>query len=298
MSSGVITMLRSSWRRLRAGLALLLTLAGGALVLMAWARQPSREVELGGLRLRLERAVWLHEPTDHGDAARLPSAAGAPEPGHRRLVVEVTAFNPRGAPLDFTPGELLLADATRATVWPPAEAGPTVFTVRPAELLPVTLSFDVPPTPGPVRLEWVRGSERATLLATGRPPSPGVPRTPSRWPLRVEELPPGRESAGSVLFHGRLACTSCHGDLARAEGPRIAPFLGDFARVGATRVAGKSAAQYAYESLLDPNALIAPECAPGVPCARPSIMPLYGESVTPQEMADLVRYLVGPRGGG
>jgi mono/diheme cytochrome c family protein len=279
-------------------LALLATLAGVVLVLRAWVLQPSREVEQGGLRLRLERAVWLHEPTDHGDAARLPAAVGAPEPGRRRLVVEVTAFNPLSTPLDFTPGELLLADASEGTVWPPAEEGPAVFTLRPAQLLPVTLSFDVPPTPGPVRLEWVRGLERATLLATGRPPSPGVPRTRPGWPLRVEELPPGRESAGSDLFHGRLACTSCHGDLARAEGPRIAPFLGDFARVGATRVSGKSAAQYAYESLLDPNALVVPECAAGVPCARPSTMPLYGESVSQQEMADLIRYLVGPREGG
>lgn len=280
------------------GLALLVSLAGGALVLRAWMQQPSREVEQGGLRLRLERAIWLHEPTDHGVSARLPSAAGAPGQGQRRLIVEVTAFNPRGAPLDFAPGELRLADATRGSVWSPVEAGPAVFSVRPAQVLPVTLSFDVPPTPGPVRLEWVRGSERATLLATARPLTPGVSGTPSRWPLRVEELPPGRESAGSALFHSRLACASCHGDLARVEGPRIAPFLGDFARVGATRVAGKSAAQYAYESLLDPNAFIAPECAAGVPCARPSIMPLYGESVTQQEMADLVRYLVGLRGGG
>lgn len=280
------------------GLALLSTLAGGALVLSAWWQQPSREVEQGGLRLRLERAIWLHEPTDHGVAASLPSAAGAPAQGQRRLVVELTAFNPRGAPLDFAPGELRLADATGGTVWTPVEAGPAVFSVRPARMLPVTLSFDVPPTPGPVRLEWVRGSERAILLATARPSLPGESRTQSRWPLRVEELPPGRESAGSALFHGRLACASCHGDLARVEAPRIAPFLGDFARVGATRVAGKSAAQYAYESLLDPNALIAPECAAGVPCARPSIMPLYGESVTQQEMADLVRYLVSLRGGG
>lgn len=290
-------MLRSSWKRIRVGLALLVTLAGGGLVLRAWLQQPSREVEQGGLRLRLERAVWLHEPTDHGDAARLPGAAGAPGPGQRRLVVELTAFNPRGTPLDFTPGELRLADATRGTEWTPVEADPAVFTLRPARMLPVTLSFDVPPTPGPVRLEWVRGSERATLLATRRPPTPGVSRTQSRWPLRVEELPPGREGAGSALFHGRLACASCHGDLARVEGPRIAPFLGDFSRVGGTRVAGKSAAQYAYESLLDPNAFIAPECVAGVPCARPSVMPLYGESVTQQEMADLVRYLVGLQGG-
>jgi mono/diheme cytochrome c family protein len=111
----------------------------------------------------------------------------------------------------------------------------------------------------------------------------------------VEELPAGNASAGSDLFHGRLACTSCHGNPATPEGPRIGPALGDFARVGAARISGMSAAQYAYESLLDPGAFIAPECAGQAPCARPSTMPLYGETLSPQEMADLISYLVNLR---
>ncbi|WP_257455060.1 c-type cytochrome [Archangium lipolyticum] len=291
-------MVPPSWRQVLGVLALLVTLAGGMLVLRAWAVQPSREVELGGLRMRLERAVWMHEPTDHGDAARLPTSEGAPGPGRRRLIVEVTVFNPGRTPLNFEPGELLLSEAARGTVWRPSVGGRGVFTLRPAELLPVTLSFDVPATQGPVRLEWERGTEREALLLTQRPASPGDTEGQPGWPLRVEELPPGREAAGSALFHGRLACTSCHGGLARPEGPRIAPFLGDFARVGATRVAGKSAAQYAYESLLDPDAFIPPECAERQPCTRPTLMPLYGESLSPQEMADLVSYLMSLRGGG
>ncbi|QRN95978.1 c-type cytochrome [Archangium violaceum] len=293
-------MVPPSWKQVRGVLALLITLAGGTLVLRAWLVQPSREVELGGLRLRLERAVWMHEPTDHGDTARLPTSEGAPGPGpgQRRLVVEVTVFNPGRTPRDFEPGELRLAEAARGTVWQPSAGGRGVFTLRPAELLPVTLSFDVPATQEPVRLEWERDTRREALLLTQRPSSPGESGEQAGWPLRVEQLPPGREAAGSALFHGRLACTSCHGDLARPEGPRIAPFLGDFARVGATRVAGKSAAQYAYESLLDPNAFIPPECAERQPCARPTLMPLYGESLSLQEMADLVSYLMGLRGGG
>ncbi|AKJ03207.1 Hypothetical protein AA314_04833 [Archangium gephyra] len=277
------------------GLALLATLAGGALALQARATQPRREAELSGLRLRLERAVWLHEPTDHGDTATLPSLPGAPAPGQRRLTVELTVFNPRSLPSDFTPGELLLTDAATGTEWRPTREGSAVFTVRPSELLSVTMGFDVPRTSSVLRLEWARGTERALLLSTRRPRNPN--EGPPGWPRRVEELPQGNASAGSALFHGRLACASCHGNPAEPDGRRIGPALANFSRVGATRVAGMSAAQYAYESLLNPGAVIAPECSGQGPCAQTSTMPLYGESLSPQEMADLISYLVNLRTG-
>ena len=171
--------------------------------------------------------------------------------------------------------------------------GASAFTVRPAQALSVMLGFDVPSTSSALRLEWTRGTERALLLSTRRPRSAG--EGPPEWPRRVEELPPGNASAGSALFHGRLACTACHGNPAEPHGRRIGPALGDFARVGATRVGGKSVAQYAYESLLNPSAFIAPECAGQAPCSGPSTMPLYGETLSPQEMADLISYLVNLR---
>ncbi len=286
-------MRRPGTRWMACGLALLATVVGGALTLRAWSVQPRREAELSGLRLRLERAVWLHEPTDHGDTATLPALPGAPAPGQRRLAVELTVFNPRSVPLDFTSGELRLTGSTPGTEWRPSAGGPTAFTVRPAELLPVTLSFDVPSTPSALRLEWTRGTERATLLSTRRPRS--ASEGPAGWPRRVEELPPGNAAAGSALFHGRLACTACHGNPGEPQGRRLGPALGDFARVGATRVGGKSVAQYAYESLLNPSAFIAPECAGQTPCTGPSTMPLYGETLSPQEMADLISYLVNLR---
>ncbi len=287
---------RSGTRWVACGLALLAMLAGGALALQAWATQPRREAELSGLRLRLERAVWLHEPTDHGDTATLPAVPGAPAPGERRLTVEFTVFNPRSLPRDFTPGELLLTDATTGAEWRPSKGGSAAFTVRPSELLSVTLGFDVPPTASVLRLEWARGSERTTLLSTRRPRSPG--EGPPGWPRRVDELPPGNAAAGSALFHGRLACTACHGNPAEPDGRRIGPALANFSRVGATRVVGMSAAQYAYESLLNPGAFIAPECSGQGPCAqKTSTMPLYGETLSPQEMADLISYLVNLRTG-
>ncbi|WP_084610773.1 c-type cytochrome [Archangium violaceum] len=285
----------SGTRWVACGLALMATLAGAALALQAWFIQPRREAELSGLRLRLERAVWLHEPTDHGDTAALPALPGAPAPGQRRLTVELTVFNPRSRPADFTPGELLLSDTTAGTEWRPTVGGSAAFAVRPSELLSVTLGFDVPRTTSVLRLEWTRGTERVLLLSTRRPPNPN--EGPPGWPRRVEELPPGNASAGSALFHGRLACASCHGNPAEPDNRGIGPALANFSRVGATRVSGMSAAQYAYESLLNPGAFIAPECSGQEPCAQTSTMPLYGETLSPQEMADLISYLVNLRTG-
>jgi hypothetical protein len=175
----------SKW--LACGLALLATVAGAALALRAWAVQPRREAELGGLRLRLERAVWLHEPTDHGDTATLPALPGAPAPGQRRLAVEFTVFNPRSVPLEFSSGEVRLTESSRGTEWRPSMGGATPLTVRPSELLSVTVGFDVPRTPAPLRLEWVRDTERAFLLSTRRPKSLG--EGPPGWPRRVDDLP-------------------------------------------------------------------------------------------------------------
>ena len=281
-------------RRGRWGLALLATLAGGAEGLRAAAVQPHRDAEWEGLRLRLERAVWLHEPMDHGDRAALPALPGVPRPGQRRLVVELSVFNPRTRPLDFLPDEVRLIEGSPDESGTPSSGPRAPLTLGPAQWLPVTLSFDVPAASAPLRLEWTRGPVSQVLLSTRPPRGPG--QSPTGWPSRVQALPPGSAAAGSLLFHGRLACPVCHGDPETGEPARLGPPLEGFARVAATRVAGLSGAQYAYESLLEPNAFLAPGCAGGQPCARPSTMPSYGEVLSPQEMADLLRYLVSPRG--
>jgi hypothetical protein len=47
-----------------------------------------------------------------------------------------------------------------------------------------------------------------------------------------------------------------------------------------------------YESILDPNAFVAPRCDGDRRCRAPSMMPFYGASLTAQEMADLVAYVL------
>jgi len=101
---------------------------------------------------------------------------------------------------------------------------------------------------------------------------------------------------GADLYENEYACFSCHGFPEEPGSNQVAPWLGDIAEVGATRVEGQSAAQYVYESILNPNAFIAPDCPTG-PCAEPSAMPgdfafrMANESTDPQHMADILAYL-------
>ncbi|MFP2905969.1 c-type cytochrome [Pyxidicoccus sp. 3LFB2] len=230
---------------------------------------------------------------DHGDAVTLPVSAGAPEPGQRRFSVALTVFNEGRIPQAFSSLELALTAGPVS----PGTRPPVSHRLLPGQFLPMSLDFDVPATSAVLRLEWARGSERAVLLATRPPASANSMKEEAapRWPGRIEALPQGDSAAGAALFHGRFACVTCHGDPRVPGSNRIGPSLHDFVRVGATRVVGQSAAQYAYESLLEPNAFIPPECAGPADCARPSTMPMYGDALSPQQMADLIRYLMEPR---
>jgi mono/diheme cytochrome c family protein len=128
------------------------------------------------------------------------------------------------------------------------------------------------------------------------------------WPESVEEYlnmritdpfeyatQPGDAIKGEELytFH---TCHICHGSLDGATPPTLGPSLTNIAEVGATRVVGDSAAQYVYESILNPNAFIAPDCPTG-PCAGPvSSMRqtfTFDMGSNPQDMADLLAYLLG-----
>ncbi len=251
-------------------LAVLASVGSGVLVLRARALQPRREAELAGVRLRLDQATWLHEPMDHGERAPLPPGKAAPKAGERRLFVELSFFNPLGVSQDFSSRELALV-AEDGQRWSPVEGSPEGISLRPAQLLLVPLHYNVPASAGRLRLEWMRGEERAWLLATRPPPSVSASlEAPPRWPRRVEELPLGAALAGASLFQGRLACGTCHGNPQEPGSRRLAPSLAGFERRAATRIPGMSAAQYAYESLLFPSAFIASGCAGGVPCTQPS----------------------------
>jgi cytochrome c553 len=274
--------------------ALVPAVAGGFL-LFNGAR---RDAELDGLRLHVERVVWVHDAMDHGDKSSMPAAMvpDMPARGEVRLSVEVSIANQSPSTRRFAPDELhLYSKAGR--VFAPSIAEIDGVALRRGQALSTRLSFDVPEAEGELRLAWDRGSERAAL-ATVAPEKHSIedPRAPVAWPRARGELPPGDVAAGARLFTTTLACSSCHG---RPETPGTAtlgPDLADIGRAGATRREGLDAADYIYESVLDPDAFLAPACAGGRSCPKPSAMPPYGERMSLQDMADILAYLTSSTG--
>jgi mono/diheme cytochrome c family protein len=106
---------------------------------------------------------------------------------------------------------------------------------------------------------------------------------------------PGVPARGEELYTS-YTCIVCHGNLEEEGSATIGPWLGDIAERGDEQVPGQSAAQYVYHSILYPNDFIAPECPTG-PCAGPpSTMRQdfrYAMATTPQDMADILAYLLG-----
>jgi mono/diheme cytochrome c family protein len=120
------------------------------------------------------------------------------------------------------------------------------------------------------------------------------------WPelaeafLALEEIEEGDPERGEELYFLTYACNACHGDMDNPASALVGPWLGELAEIGGTRVEGQDALQYAYESILYPNAYIVPECPTG-PCASPSGMPAtFGARMgdNPQDMADILAFLL------
>jgi hypothetical protein len=108
------------------------------------------------------------------------------------------------------------------------------------------------------------------------------------------EIVAGDPEVGAQAYV-EYGCNTCHGLPETPDSATVGPWLGDIAANAATRIEGYSAQDYIYESILDPNAFIAPDCPSG-PCVSPSLMPtsfplLIGRN--PQNMANLLAYLMG-----
>jgi mono/diheme cytochrome c family protein len=128
------------------------------------------------------------------------------------------------------------------------------------------------------------------------------------WPP-VEELDAflaeftGDPARGEEIYNTVApSCAACHGQMDDPATARAGPHLGAIATVGGDRVPGYTAAQYIYESILHPDAAIAPACpnpadpAQPIACASPSQMPnVFGPALEYQDMADLVAFLLQQR---
>jgi mono/diheme cytochrome c family protein len=135
-----------------------------------------------------------------------------------------------------------------------------------------------------------------TTSAAGKPPAPvsmeelhrngGVPRG---WKFT---LPAGDPKAGRELF-GKLECNKCHE--VKPDFPRGERAAGD---VGPelTGMGAHHPAEYFAQSIVDPNAVIVAGTGFVGPDGR-SVMPDYRDSLTFNELVDLVAYLKSLGGG-
>lgn len=104
----------------------------------------------------------------------------------------------------------------------------------------------------------------------------------------------GDPENGQVVFttthetaSGVWACAQCH-SVTPDEARLIGPGLWNVSIHAETRVEGQSAYDYIHESIVDPNAFI----APGDPPYPANLMPQNWEEVlTPEELNDLIAYL-------
>lgn len=276
-------------------IALVPAVAGGVILLEGRRERVVREAMLNGLFLRLESADWVHDTMVHTDTGyQMPAAMvpGMPLAGQERLSVEVSIRNTSRQRREFNAEELELRSADNA-IWPAISSEITSMMLDPGETISSILQFDVPEKLSNARLVWSRGGASVNLLST-RPEDhdkKALPARPDKWPKDVAALPPGNASTGERLFATSYGCSSCHGDPRTPGSNMVGPHLGDLENVAQSRVAGKSAAQYIYDSVLFPDAFVVPTCARGLPCIKPSVMPTYGEILPLQEMADLIAYL-------
>ena len=279
-------------------LTLVLAGAGWLLVIQASRLIPVEEATLGGFHMKLENARWILDQMDHGENFQRPSVMmpDMPEWGQQRVTINLAFENVVDDTLVFDGGEFFLVPEIGDPV-PPMGALVGQAPVGPGQTFNTALHFDFDTTMphGQLRVEWRRAGDSVYLP---------IPEPAEHYHLRPRGgdiglppdarllLPIGKPQRGASLYQAVYGCVACHGDPAVPESNNVGPHLGGIGTVGASRVEGVTAAQYIYQSILEPNAFIAPECKNGLPCPEPSAMPEYASLVSLQDVADMLTFLL------
>ncbi len=285
--------------------ALASMVAGAVLVYQLVGNRPVREATVDGLFLRLESVRWLDDQMEHHENYQMPAGMMPDLPPHGvfRLHAEATLFNTTEELRDFQLRELFLRSSTRG-MWP-CTGGEVTNTIRleGGQSFNVSLHFDIAEKEldekSLLRLLWVRDARTVQMLDVPHPPDHfhddparrGKPAPePVDWPPEVVRLPAGDQNRGKELFARKYGCVSCHGHPNLAGSNAVGPHLAEIATLAAKRAPNQTAAQYLYESILDPDATVI-ESRGQLP-GQPSAMPPFREVLTKRDMADLVAYLL------
>lgn len=285
-------------------LALVVVLLSGLLAIGSFTVLQSRltiwrnEATIEGLRLRIvgpgpSGPMWLDEQMDHDSTIPMPASMtpDLPERGMHRLSVEFRISNLSDRRLRFSVSEIRLRSVL-GQEWTTGSPDVT-HALAPGQDIYLFAYFDIPEVEREeIALHWVRGTRHQRMMVVSHPPDheyDEIVDDPFRWPADVEQLPPGGAERGKLLYLAK--CWGCHGHPKTPGSNTLGPHLGSISKIGGERVPGMSAAAYLYQSLLEPDASIAPLCK-GAPCLSPSQMPSYRALVSPRQMADVIAYLM------
>ncbi len=109
-----------------------------------------------------------------------------------------------------------------------------------------------------------------------------VPAGLTAEPTATASIDTGTATSPGFTAFRASGCSGCHAIDGTSASGQIGPNL--------TMVASKGGADYIYESIMSPNAVIAESCPAG-PCAA-NIMPgNYGEVLMPSDIDAIVEYL-------
>jgi hypothetical protein len=274
---------------------LILAAAGWGLLFRAVHRLPVKEATIDGLSVQAE-SRWIVDQMEHGTNFQQPASMmpDLPTFGSQRVLLDLAIHNRSDRTQVYRGEEFTLVPEIGDKVEPfGGVVGDTAL--EPGQTINATVHFDLDTTRphGKLIAEWRHGRRTAYF---------SVPDPPEHYHLqpRENDLPPdarlllplGEASRGERLYAGTYGCSACHGDPKVADSNNIGPHLAHIAGTAGTRIAGVPAAQYLYQSMLDPDAFIAPQCKGGAPCQQPSAMPDYSKLLTVQDAADLLAYLL------
>ena len=130
-------------------------------------------------------------------------------------------------------------------------------------------------------------SPTASPLVSPTPdPVPTATRTPAPTPMPRPIA--GIDPETVILNSG---CGSCHAIGQLGESGKVGPDLSNIGRDAADRNAGQTAEQYIRESIINPSAILAPEC-PNGPCLDDIMPGDYVQRLSEIQIDTLVKFLL------
>lgn len=180
----------------------------------------------------------------------------------------------------FTPGAKTPAPAiANAAVLPAATPVPDAAppTAVPPTVAPTATAL--PPAAAAADSAVVTETVASTTTATAAPASDSA----AAAPVDIEAVT-------AIVTKG--TCNACHTipGIAGAVGI-VGPNLGNIGAEAGTRIPGYTAEQYLHESLVDPNAFVAPKCPFGS-CTPGSMPNTLAQTLTPEELQTMINYLL------